>query len=116
MIALDVSGLRKSYDATPVFDDVSLQLQRAEAVALTGPSGAGKTTLLRCLNGLELADAGVISVGGARIVAGERPEQLQAAIHAVRLRVGFVFQGCHLFSHRSVLENVMEGPLFVKRE
>ena len=116
MIALEVSCLSKSFGATPVFIDVSFQVQRKEALALSGPSGTGKTTLLRCLNGLELADAGVVSVGDARIVAGEPHERLQAAIFAVRRRVGFVFQGCHLFSHRSVLENVMEGPLFVKRE
>ena len=62
------------------------------------------------MNGLELADAGTVVVGDARIVAGERPEQVQAALRALRRHVGFVFQGSHLFSHRTALENVMEGP------
>jgi polar amino acid transport system ATP-binding protein len=113
---LETVGLSKSFGGTPVFEDVSLQLRAGEAVALVGPSGTGKTTLLRCLNGLELADAGSVVVGDARIVAGASPEATSAAVHAVRMRVGFVFQGCHLFSHRSVLDNVLEGPLFVKHE
>jgi ABC-type polar amino acid transport system ATPase subunit len=114
--SLSVNELSKSFGGVPVFSDVAFELQHGEALAIAGPSGSGKTTLLRCLNGLELADAGVVSVGDARIVAGESHAKQQAAIQAVRLRVGFVFQGCYLFSHRSVLENVMEGPRFVKHE
>jgi polar amino acid transport system ATP-binding protein len=116
MTVLETVGLGKRRGERAIFEEVSVRLERGEAVALTGPSGAGKTTLLRCLNGLELADAGTVVVGGTRVIAGERPEQTHAALAALRRHVGFVFQGSHLFSHRTALENVMEGPLFVKHE
>jgi polar amino acid transport system ATP-binding protein len=116
MKVLSAVGLGKSHAGRALFHDVSLELRAGHATALMGPSGAGKTTLLRCLNGLELPDAGSVSVGSACIEAGASPDALHRAVRAVREKVGFVFQGCHLFSHRSVLENVMEGPRFVKRE
>ncbi len=114
--ALQTLGLSKAFGGRRIFEDVSLQLYAGEALALMGPSGAGKTTFIRCLDGLELADRGCVVVGTTEIVAGQPPAALHAAIRALRLRVGFVFQGCHLFSHRSVLQNVTEGPLYVKRE
>ena len=116
MKVLTALHLAKSYDGCPLFRNACLELRAGEAVALMGPSGTGKTTFLRCLNGLELADAGSVTVGAACIEAGASPEALHDAVRRVREKVGFVFQGCHLFSHRSVLENVMEGPRFVKRE
>ncbi len=116
MSALVTRDLRKTFAGRLVFTDVNLDLLRGTATALIGPSGAGKTTLLRCLNGLELADAGEVRVGQHAIVAGSSPHALHAAARAIRPHVGFVFQGSHLFSHRTVIENVMEGPRFVKRE
>ena len=116
MSALETRDLRKSFGGRAVFAGVNLRLLRGTATALVGPSGAGKTTLLRCLNGLELADAGEVRVGEYAIVAGSSPHALHVAVRAIRPHVGFVFQGSHLFSHRTVLENVMEGPRFVKRE
>jgi polar amino acid transport system ATP-binding protein len=111
-----VEGLSKSFQARPIFTDVSLALEAGEAVTIVGPSGTGKTTLLRCLDGLERADRGAVSVAGHRLEAGDRPERFAAAALAIRRSMGLVFQGCHLFSHRTVLENVMEGPLHVRRE
>jgi ABC-type polar amino acid transport system ATPase subunit len=116
MSALATVGLSKSFEGRPIFCDVSLQLEPGQALALMGASGSGKTTFIRCLNGLELADHGSVIVGSARIDAGASPVSIHLAVAAVRERVGFVFQGCHLFSHRSVLENVMEGPLYVRRQ
>jgi polar amino acid transport system ATP-binding protein len=116
MKVLETIDLCKRRGERAIFEGVALELSRGEAVALTGPSGTGKTTLLRCLNGLELADAGTVVVGETRIVAGERPERLHAALRALRRHVGFVFQGSHLFSHRTALENAMEGPIYVKHE
>jgi len=113
---LRTEALCKAFAGRVIFEDVALELERGEALALMGASGSGKTTLLRCLNGLELADRGVVTVGDARIVAGDSHERLHEAVRAVRRRVGFVFQDAHLFSHRTVLENVMEGPRYVKKE
>jgi polar amino acid transport system ATP-binding protein len=98
-----------------IFEDVSLSLDRGEAIALTGPSGAGKSTFLRCLNGLERADRGDVRVAGACIRAEAQHAEFADAVRVVRAHVGFVFQGHHLFSHRSVLDNVLEGPVHVQR-
>jgi ABC-type polar amino acid transport system ATPase subunit len=116
MTALETRGLSKAFGSHPIFDDVTLRLLPGRAMAIMGPSGSGKTTLLRCLNGLESADRGSVIVGPTRLEAGDSPHARQQALRVLRRQVGFVFQGCHLFSHRTVLENVMEGPLFVKRE
>jgi ABC-type polar amino acid transport system ATPase subunit len=116
MSVLETLGLSKAFGPHPIFTEVALRLEPGCAVAIMGPSGSGKTTLLRCLNGLEAADRGSVIAGPTRLDAGASPHARQQALRALRRRVGFVFQGCHLFSHRTVLENVMEGPLFVKRE
>jgi polar amino acid transport system ATP-binding protein len=116
MSVLVVERLSKAFAGRPVFADVSLQLAAGEALAIVGPSGSGKTTLLRCLDGLERADAGSVTVAGRRLDAGDPPQRFAATARAIRQSMGLVFQGCYLFSHRTVLENVMEGPLFVRRE
>ena len=116
MSVLEVERLSKSFAGRPIFADVSLRLEAGEAVAVVGPSGSGKTTLLRCLDGLDRADSGTVVVGPHRLDAGQRADRFQQAARALRRSVGFVFQGCHLFSHRTVLENVMEGPVYVRRE
>jgi polar amino acid transport system ATP-binding protein len=111
---LRVEGLSKRFGDRVIFEAVDLCVSPGESVAIMGPSGSGKTTLIRCLNGLERADAGVVSVGDHRLVAGDPPGRFVAASLAIRRRLGFVFQGFHLFDHRTVLENVMEGPLWVR--
>jgi ABC-type polar amino acid transport system ATPase subunit len=74
---------------------------------LIGPSGAGKSTFLRCINGLESIDGGDINVGGLLLSRRE-------SVRPVRARVGMVFQRFNLFTHRTAIENVMEGPIFVR--
>jgi polar amino acid transport system ATP-binding protein len=115
MSVLQIVALGKSFGKRVIFADVSLTVARGEAVALMGPSGAGKTTFLRCLNGLERADQGEILVQAARIKAGARPAEFARSVSAVRAHVGFVFQGHYLFSHRTVLDNVLEGPVYVQK-
>jgi cystine transport system ATP-binding protein len=113
---LAVDRLSKAFGGRTIFNEVSFQVDAGEAVAVVGPSGSGKTTLLRCLDGLDRADGGTVVVGSHRLEASERADRFQVAARAVRRSVGFVFQGCHLFSHRTVLENVMEGPIYVRKE
>lgn len=106
-----VEGLSKAWDERTIFADVTFAVAAGEIAVIMGPSGCGKTTLLRCLDGLEPADAGAVRVNGVELRAGEP----LARAHALELRrqVGFVFQDFHLFSHRTVVENVMEGPVQV---
>ncbi|HKU41715.1 MAG TPA: ATP-binding cassette domain-containing protein [Polyangiales bacterium] len=111
---LQTIALSKAYGDRALFSDVSLQVAPGQALALMGPSGSGKTTFLRCLNGLTRADRGEVVVGDARIQAAARPREFADAVRAVRARVGFVFQAAHLFSHRSVLDNVIEGLVYVR--
>jgi polar amino acid transport system ATP-binding protein len=116
MSALITRGLSKGYAGRVLFEDVSISVARGESVALMGPSGSGKTTLLRCIDGLERADRGEVMVGDTSVRAGDGPQAWMLQVAALRRRVGFVFQGNHLFSHRTVLQNVMEGPLYVRGE
>lgn len=105
-----VDNVHKSFGDTKVLEGVSLEVQSGEVVCLIGPSGSGKSTVLRCVNGLESYDEGEIAINGRRV------DVKSADIHELRTRVGMVFQRFNLFPHRSVVENVMEGPVYVKGE
>lgn len=110
---LSVSGLSKSFGDNEVLRRVDLTVRRGEVLAIIGSSGSGKTTLLRCLNGLETADAGVVSVGNLAVDYATKPGA--KALGTLRDQSAMVFQHYHLFPHRTVLENVMEGPCVVQR-
>jgi polar amino acid transport system ATP-binding protein len=116
MSLLVVEGLSKRFAGQPVFTGVSLRVAPGEALAIVGPSGSGKTTLLRCLDGFERADEGTVTVAGRTLHAADPPHRFATTAREIRQSVGLVFQGCYLFSHRTVLQNVMEGPLHVRRE
>ncbi|MFK4440768.1 polar amino acid transport system ATP-binding protein [Caballeronia udeis] len=109
----------KSFGANAVLRDVSIEVSKGQVVALIGPSGSGKSTLLRCLNLLEVPDAGNLTVGehsfDFRPSVG-RPGRV-AARPAARLRrdIGMVFQHFNLYPHMTVLGNVVEGPIRVRR-
>ena len=112
-VALRINGVSKAYGQQAVLNDLSLNVQAGEVVALLGPSGSGKSTLLRCINHLESCDAGQIHVGGHRL--GFRPDgQLMTpsdlARERARLGVGMLFQQFNLFAHLTACENVA-GPL-----
>lgn len=99
-----LSGISKRFGNHTVLDDVSLEVREGEVLAIIGPSGAGKSTLLRCVNLLEVPDAGRVDVHGHVYEAGSSPSV--AALAALRRSAGMVFQSFNLFPHLTVLENV----------
>ncbi|NDC52740.1 MAG: amino acid ABC transporter ATP-binding protein [Planctomycetia bacterium] len=109
---IGVEGLAKARGDVPVLVDVSLRAREGEVMAIVGPSGGGKSTLLRCLNGLEVFDAGAVEIAAHRMRPGPHPPRL---LEAVRRDVGMVFQQFNLFPHLTVLENVSLGPRVVAR-
>ena len=105
--ALRARGVTKRFGDLVAVNSVDLDVAASEVVVMLGPSGSGKSTLLRCFNGLERLDAGVIEVAGVRL----DPEC--DTIHAVRAKVGMVFQQFNLFPHLNALENVALAPRIV---
>ncbi|KGT95992.1 amino acid ABC transporter ATP-binding protein [Erwinia typographi] len=116
MSAIEVSKLVKQFNGQTVLHGIDLEVKPGEVVAIIGPSGSGKTTLLRSINLLEVPDSGTIQVGNIRIDAALGMHKQKALVRQLRQQVGFVFQSFNLFPHRSVLENIIEGPTIVKRE
>src|SRR5918997_376333 len=110
MAMIELSDVHKSFGTNHVIRGFSTTVSKGEVVCIVGPSGSGKSTILRCINGLESYDAGEIRVEGIRVDRAAR------SITAVRTQVSMVFQRFNLFPHRTALENVAEGPIFVKRE
>jgi ABC-type polar amino acid transport system ATPase subunit len=110
-----VRGLRKSYGHNEVLRGVDLDLHKGEVIVLFGRSGSGKSTLLRCINFLEDPTDGTIEIGDDRLTGGHRTRRKREQVRQVRLRVGMVFQQFNLFPHLTVLDNVMSGPLALKR-
>ena len=111
---LTVTGLTKSFGTNRVLDGVDFSVRRGEVVVLIGPSGSGKTTVLRSLNGLETPDAGLVDFdGGPSLDFAGRVSKADRA--ALRDRSAMVFQHHNLFPHRTVLQNVIEGPVFAHR-
>ncbi|MBV4411632.1 L-cystine ABC transporter ATP-binding protein YecC [Enterobacteriaceae bacterium YMB-R22] len=116
MSAIDVRKLVKTFNGQRVLHGIDLSVAPGEVVAIIGPSGSGKTTLLRSINLLEQPDSGTIQVGDILIDAGQSLGRQKAQVRALRQHVGFVFQNFNLFPHRTVLENIIEGPVVVKGE
>lgn len=115
MAFLEVCGLKKSFGKTEVLKNIDLSLEKGQVLAVIGSSGGGKTTLLRCLNFLEFADEGTISVGGKVIYDGKVAKKMtEAQMRACRLHFGLVFQSFNLFPQYSVLGNVTLAPTLLK--
>jgi cystine transport system ATP-binding protein len=111
---LEARGIRKSFGHVEVLKSIDLTVHRGQVVALIGPSGSGKTTVLRSLNGLEVPDAGSVHFdGGEPVDFAQSPSKRQLA--SLRDRSAMVFQQFNLFPHRTVLENVTEGPIQVQK-
>jgi ABC-type polar amino acid transport system ATPase subunit len=113
---ITVENLVKSYNSTPVLQGVNHAQARGEAIVLIGPSGCGKSTFLRCLNQLEVADAGRITIDGVTLEGGHAPRTSEECERQrqLRLRAGMVFQSFNLFPHMTALENISRPPMVVK--
>ena len=112
---IEIQHLSKAFGETSVLEDISISIPANRVVAIIGPSGSGKSTLLRCLNGLELLTSGTISVAGIEMNSSQTKREMQKAIHAIRQQTGMVFQQFNLYSHKTVIENVMEALVVVKK-
>ncbi len=104
---IQIAGLHKAFAGKPVLGGIDASVSAGKIVALLGASGCGKSTLLRCLNGLETFDAGSLAIAGCALKPGAHEPR---TLHALRAKVGMVFQEFHLFSHLSVLDNVTLAP------
>jgi len=114
--AVQINNLSKSFDGIEVLRDISLTVNKGEVVSVLGSSGSGKSTLLRCINWLEEPDRGTIHIAGQRIgidTQGKRMKNRDLA--AIRAKTGMVFQSFNLWPHLTVLQNVMEAPIQVKK-
>jgi ABC-type polar amino acid transport system ATPase subunit len=110
-----VTNLDKYFDRLHVLKKVNLEIKPMEVVCVIGRSGSGKSTLLRCINFLEEPSAGSIQVDNLVVQATGKGKEHRQLVHDVRLKTGMVFQEFNLFPHMSVLENVIEGPVTVKK-
>lgn len=110
-----VTDLCKFFDDLQVLNNVSFDVAPAEVVCIIGRSGSGKSTLLRCLNFLEVPDFGTVEIDGLAVEGGGHGRHYRDEIFHLRLKTGMVFQQFNLFGHMTALENVIEGPVTVKK-
>ncbi|GID98155.1 amino acid ABC transporter ATP-binding protein [Amorphoplanes digitatis] len=103
-----LEGVNKHFGPLHVLQDVSLSVDRGEVVVVIGPSGSGKSTLCRAINRLEPIDSGTITFDGQALPAEGK------ALARLRSEVGMVFQSFNLFAHKTILQNVMLGPVKVR--
>jgi polar amino acid transport system ATP-binding protein len=107
---IEFKDVHKAYGHLEVLKGINAKVGAGEVVCIIGPSGSGKSTMLRCINGLETYQNGLITVDGLPVDKGER------SLSRVRDSVAMVFQRFNLFPHRTVIENVVEGSIYVKKE
>lgn len=115
---LIVQGIHKSFNTTPILQGVSFSAKKGEVVSLMGSSGSGKSTLLRCINLLTIPNSGVIEIDD-QVYAfnSEHPYFLpQKKIRELRIKVGMVFQQFNLWAHMTVLQNLIQAPIYVLKQ
>lgn len=119
--AVQVRNIYKSFRDNEVLKGISFNAQKGDVISVIGASGSGKSTLLRCINHLVVPDQGEIHIGSDILRSRQRRDghvvtQDAKALDRVRTRLGMVFQNFNLWTHRTVLQNVTEGPVHVKRQ
>jgi polar amino acid transport system ATP-binding protein len=113
---VSLRNVGKRFGQHQVLKDVSLEVASGEVVVVFGRSGSGKSTLLRCINLLEEPTSGSVEVDGIQFKPGPLASRLKrATIRKIRLKTGMVFQDFNLFTHLSVIQNVVEAPITVKK-
>jgi len=103
---IEIKNAKKSFGKNEILHDVSIQVNKGDVIVILGPSGSGKTTLLRCINFLEKADAGTLTIGEQTV---DLKKASSKEILEIRRKTAFVFQNYSLFHNKTALENVMEG-------
>ena len=116
MAILEVKNIKKGFGDTDVLKGVSFSMERGQVLAIIGSSGSGKTTLLRCINGLETATSGKITVNDQVVFDSAITDKKEIkALEKNKQNIGLVFQQFNLFPHYSVLKNVMDAPICVQK-
>jgi cystine transport system ATP-binding protein len=111
---INIKSLSKSFGKLEVLKDINLDVEKGKVIVVIGPSGSGKTTMLRCLNLLETPSGGTIGISDKCIDFSQKVSKRE--VTEFRKLTGMVFQGYNLFPHKTALQNVMEGPVIVKKE
>lgn len=117
-MVLEIKNLSKNFGKTVVFKDISFSVNKGEIVCIRGKSGEGKTTLLRCINNLETPDKGSIKINNNYLCSetnGKMTLAQKSELQSIRQEIGLVFQNFNLFPHLTVMENLLEAPLFLKK-
>ena len=109
---IEITDVHKSFGNHKILKGVNVVVQEGEVVCILGPSGSGKTTFLRCINFLERANAGRIILGDNRV---DFSAATKKSIKAIRMNTAMVFQGYELFKHMTILQNIMEGLVTVRK-
>ena len=107
---IELRDVHKKFGSNEVLKGIHATINKGEVVCIIGPSGSGKSTILRCINGLESYGPGEITIDGVTV------DNQKKSIGLIRTQVSMVFQKFNLFPHRTALENVIEGPVYVQGE
>jgi ABC-type polar amino acid transport system ATPase subunit len=106
---IKANHIKKTFGSLEVLKGIDLEVKQGEVVVIIGPSGSGKSTFLRCINHLEAIDSGEIIIDGKKLVSYEKE------LNKLRQEIGMVFQQFNLFPHRSVIGNIIEAPVTLKK-
>jgi len=116
-VSVRIEDIHKRFDANEVLKGISLSANRGEVISVLGPSGSGKSTLLRCINLLEIPDSGRLFVAGEEVLMKHTRDRTVPAdmkqVERIRARLAMVFQQFNLWSHMTILQNVIEAPVHV---